>query len=305
MQSLRRFNIALFSIIALLLAALVVTGFRKQNMAFDYDAIVQESESTIFLYTTVQDQVMEALLSRDRSQLFAAAKEFEQLQSRYTALLDNALISIQYKLSFMRDLDLGRVIVNLRTLAEKPESDELTMQTMRQLRHINKQFLQFDRIVVNEMRSRVMNFQKTALIIMGAIISLACFGLVVLYLKSVKPLTAISARAEQALRDGRPLNMDISGKACVEVRSLLSAMNHLAQSASENGHDSLANSRREAEISTVINEATNRINGIINYAQLLMDSQAMAANEVDQQEILAKIIKHGEQCAVILRKGIK
>ncbi|WP_310598587.1 hypothetical protein [Desulfobulbus sp.] len=306
MQSLRRFNIALFSIIALLLAALVATGFRKQNMAFDYDAIVQESESTIFLYTTVQDQAMEGLLSRDRSQLFAAAKEFEQLQSRYTALLDNALISTQYKLSFMGDLDLGRVIVNLRTLAEKSGSDELAKQIMAQLRHINKQFLQFDRIVVNEMRSRVMNYQKTALIIMGAIISLACFGLAVLYLKSVKPLTSLSAQAEQALRDGRPLDMATSGTACLEVRSLLGAMNHLLQRApDEDGHDPLASSRREAEFSTVINEATNRINGIINYAQLLMDSKAMATNEVDQQEILAKIIKHGEQCAVTLRKGIK
>ena len=304
MQSLRRFNIALFSIIALLLAALVATGFRKQNMAFDYDAIVQESESTIFLYTTVQDQAMEGLLSRDRSQLFAAAKEFEQLQSRYTALLDNALISTQYKLSFMGGLDLGRVIVNLRTLADKPGNDELTTQIMGQLRHINKQFLQFDRIVVNEMRSRVMDYQKTALIIMGAIISLACFGLAVLYLKSVKPLTTLSAHAEQALRDGRPLNMDISGKDCVEVRSLFSAMNHLSQRAIEDSDDSLANSRREAEFSTIINEATNRINGIINYAQLLMDSKAMATNEVDQQEILAKIIKHSEQCALTLRKGI-
>jgi cell division protein FtsB len=156
MRSLRNLNIAIFLITALLLAALVFTGFRQNELASDYSKIVQESEGTIFFYTTIQDQAIEGLLSRDRTQLFASAKELEQLQTRYLALLDDPLISAQYKLSFMRDLDLGRVIVNLRNLAEKSGNDELVLGIMGQLRTMNKQFLQFDRIVVNEMRSRVM-----------------------------------------------------------------------------------------------------------------------------------------------------
>jgi len=305
MQSLRRFNIAIFSIIALLLATLVVTGFRKHNRAFDYSAIVQESESTIFLYTTIQDQATEALLSRDRSQLFAAAKEFEQLQSRYTALLDNPLISTQYKLSFIRDLDLGRVVVGLRTLAEKPANDELTLQTMAQVRHINKQFLQFDRIVINEMRSRVMEYQKIALIIMGAIVSLACFSLIVLYLKSVKPLTTLSSQVDKALQHGLPINIDTTSASSVEVRSIINGINHLIQRNTPEGYDPQTLARREAEISTLINETVNRVNGIINYAQVLMDSIASNTDEINQQELLNKIVHTGEQCAVTLRKSIK
>lgn len=305
MQSLRRFNIAILSIIALLLAALVVTGFRKHNMAFDYSAIVQESESTIFLYTTVQDQATEGLLARDRAQLFAAAKEFEQLQSRYTALLDNPLISTQYKLSFIRDLDLGRVVVSLRTLAEKPANEELILQIMAQLRHINKQFLQFDRIVINEMRSRVMEYQKIALIIMGAIVSLACFSLIVLYLKSVKPLTTLSTQVDQALQQGVPINLDKAGASSVEVRSIISGINRLIERDIPEGYDPHSLTRREAEISTLINEAINRVNGIINYAQLALDSMESNTNEINQHELLNKIVRTGEQCAVTLRKGIK
>ena len=305
MQSLRRFNIAILSIIALLLAALVVTGFRKHNMAFDYSAIVQESESTIFLYTTVQDQATEGLLARDRAQLFAAAKEFEQLQSRYTALLDNPLISTQYKLSFIRDLDLGRVVVGLRTLAEKPANEELILQIMAQLRHINKQFLQFDRIVINEMRSRVMEYQKIALIIMCAIVSLACFSLIILYLKSVKPLTTLSSQVDQALEQGVPINLDKSGASSVEVRSIISGINRLIERDIPEGYDPHSLTRREAEISTLINEAINRVNGIINYAQLALDSMESNTNEINQHELLNKIVRTGEQCAVTLRKGIK
>jgi methyl-accepting chemotaxis protein len=271
MQSLRKFNIAIFFIIALLLAALVVTGIRKHNLAFDYSAIVQESESTIFLYTTIQDQATEALLSR----------------------------------SFIRDLDLGRVVVGLRTLAEKPANDELTLQTMAQVRHINKQFLQFDRIVINEMRSRVMEYQKIALIIMGAIVSLACFSLIVLYLKSVKPLTTLSFQIDKALQHDLPINIDNASASSVEVRSIINGINHLIQRNTPEGYDPQTLARRENEISTLINEAVNRVNGIINYTQVLMDSIASNTNEINQQELLSKIVHTGEQCAVTLRKIIK
>jgi hypothetical protein len=63
--------------------------------------------------------------------------------------------------------------------------------------------------------------------------------------------------------------------------------------------------RRENEISTLINEAVNRVNGIINYTQVLMDSIASNTNEINQQELLSKIVHTGEQCAVTLRKIIK
>jgi hypothetical protein len=70
------------------------------------------------------------------------------------------LIPTQYKLSFLHDLDLGIVVVNLRNLAEKQSDVDLPLRIMGQLRHMNNLFLQFDRIVVNEMRNRVMEYQK-------------------------------------------------------------------------------------------------------------------------------------------------
>ena len=55
----------------------------------------------------------------------------------------------------------------------------------------------------------------------------------------------------------------------------------------------------------MINETVNRVNGIINYAQVLMDSIASNTDEINQQELLNKIVHTGEQCAVTLRKSIK
>jgi hypothetical protein len=290
---------------ALLLATLVLAGFRQNILAHDYNTIVQESESTIFLYTTIQDQATQGLLSRDQSQLLGAAKEFEQLQSRYVALLDNPLIPTQYKLSFLQELDFGRMVVNLRNLSDKPTNDDLILQIIGQLRLMNKQFLQFDRIVVNGMRNRVMEYQKIALILMGMIISLACYNLIMLYLNSVKPLISLATQAEQALLDGAPLYLGKAGGKSVEVSAVTTAFNHLLQKNTKKEPDDLAFNRRVAEFSAIINEATNRLNGIINYSQLLADSYEKENINGEQQQILGKIIQNGEQCAVILRKGIQ
>lgn len=305
MRSLRRLSAATFAGTALLLAALVLVGFRQNNLALDYSTIVQESESTIFLYTTIQDQATQALLSRDKLQIQSAAKEFEQLQSRYVALLDNPLIQSQYKISFLQEMDLGRVVVNLRNLTEKMANDDLIMQIMEQLRLMNKHFLQFDRIVVNGMRNRVMEYQKIAMILMGTIISLVSFSLVILYQRSVKPLITLAMQTEQAILDDKPIYLGKDDGKNVEVSVIITAFNKLLQKKTKKESDDPGCSRRELEFSAIINEATNRINGIINYSQLLADSCEEESTSDDKRQILGKIIQSGEQCAVILRKGIQ
>lgn len=305
MRSLRRLGSVTFLVTALLLGALVLTGLRQNILTKTYSTIVKESESTIFLYATIQEQATEGLLSRDSSQLLSAAKEFEQLQSRYIAMLDNRLIPSQYKLSFLQELDVGRVVINLRNLAENPTKEDLILKIISQLRQMNKQFLQFDRIVVNEMRDRVMQYQKRALVLMGMIIFLTCFSLIILYQKSVKPLIDLATQAEQAVLDDTPLKLGKEKKNSVEVRALITSFNQLLQKPKEESSDGLTYNRRETEFSAIINEATNRINGIINYSQLLADYCEAEKVGGEQKQILYKIIKNGEKCAVILRKGIQ
>ena len=304
MRSLRRLSAVTFLGTFLLLGALVLTGLRQNVLTSDYSTIVKESESTIFLYATIQEQATEGLLSRNPSQLIGAAKEFEQLQSRYVVMLDSRLIPSQYKLSFLQALDLGRVMINLRNLAENPTDEDLILKIISQLRQMNKQFLQFDRIVVNDMRNRVMEYQKRALILMGTIIFLTCFSLIILYLKSVKPLIDLAAQAEQALLESTPMKLENEKKSSVEVRSLITSFNQLLQKTREENPDDLTYTRREAEFSAIVNNVTNRLNGIINYSQLLADYCEAEDVADEQKQILYKIIENGEKGALILQKGL-
>lgn len=270
----------------------------------DYSVIVKESESTIFLYATIREQATEGLLSRDATKLLGAAKEFEQLHGRYTSMLDNHLIPSQYKLSFLQELDLEQVVIDLRNLAENPANENLILKTISQLRQINKQFLQFDRIVVNEMRNRVMQYQKRGLVLMGLIILLTCSTLIILYLKSVNPLIKLATQAEKALQDGPPLQLRNEKKYSIEVNSLITSFNQLLKKPKETSSGSLTHSRREAEFSAIVNEVTNRLNGIINYSQLLADYCETEKVADEQKQILYKIIENGEKSAVILQKGL-
>ena len=304
MRSLRRLSLITFLGTAVLLAVLVVTGFRQNSLMSDYSTIVKESESTIFFYSTIREQTTEGLLARAPTQLLAAAREVEQLQGRHTAMLDNRLIPTQYKLSFLQNLDLEQLVIDLRNLAENASDSDLMLKIIGQLRQINTQFLQFDRIVVSEMRNRVMQYQKRGLVLMGLIICLTSFSLIILYQKAVKPLVSLAAQTKQALSDGTPLSLNGEKKSSMEVKTLKDSFNQLLQNPMETNSYSLTHNRREAEISAIINEVTNRLNGIINYSQLLADY--CEAKEVggEQKDILYKIIENGEKSAAILQKGL-
>ncbi len=304
MKSLRKLSRVTFLGTAILLGILVLTGFLQNSLMNNYNTIVKKSEGTIFLYATIREQATEGLLFRDPISLSGAAKEFENLYARHTSMLENHLIPSQYKLSFLQDIDLEQVVINLKNLAEKPDNDDLIIKIISQLRQINKQFLQFDRIIISEMRNKIMQYQKRALILMGLIIALTCFTLVMLYQKSIKPLLDLTGQVEKSAAGGEFTTIVEEKNSSVEVQALIASLNQLFHLHQEHNPSSMTHSQREAEFSAIINEVTNGLNGIINYSQLLADYCEAESIGDEQKQILHKIIKTGEKSAAILQKGL-
>lgn len=304
MRSLRRLSTVTFLGTAVLLAMLIVTGYSQNRLMDTYETIVKESEKTIFLYSTIREQATEGLLSRNSTQLLAAAREVEQLHGRYLTLLDNRLIPAQYKLSFLKKIDLEEIAIYLKNSAESTTDGKLAMKVLGMLRQINSQFLQFDRIVVSEMKNRIMYYQKQALILMGLIIALTTFTLITLYKKAVQPLVFLAAQTRHSLTDKTPLYLKNEHKNSVEVRNLITSFNQLLMAPTETRPDPAVPSRKEAEFSVIVNEVTNRLNGIINYSQLLADYCEAEKVGDEQKKILYKIIENGEKSAAILQKSL-
>ena len=304
MRSLRRLSVVTFLGVAVLLAVLVFTGLKQNSSMRDYEALVKESESIIFLYATIREQATEGLLKREAAPLLGAAKEFEELYVRYSALLEHSQIPVHYKLSFLNKIDLEEVVINLRNLAETPQDETKSTALLKQLRQMNKQFLEVDRVVISEMKNRVMGHQKQALILMGLIIVLSCFSLLILYQKSVKPLVDMAGQAKQALDDREEMQLEAGRNSSVEVNALLESFNQLLADPPDKSSDRLTHSRREAEYASIVNEVINRLNGIINYSQLLADYCEAEKVGGEQKEILYKIIENGEKGAEALQKGL-
>ncbi len=304
MRSLRRLSTVTFLGTALLLAMLIVTGYSQNRLMDTYDTIVKDSEKTIFLYSTIREQATEGLLSQNSTQLLAAAREIEQLHGRYLTLLENRLIPTQYKLSFLKKIDLEEIAIYLKNSAEATTDSKLALKVLGMLRQINSQFLQFDRIVVSEMKNRIMYYQKRALILMGLIIALTTFTLITLYKKAVQPLVFLATQTRQSLTDKTPLHLKNEHKNSVEVRNLLTSFNQLLMAPEETRPDPAVPSRKEAEFSVIVNEVTNRLNGIINYSQLLADYCEAGKAGGEQKKILYKIIENGEKSAAILQKSL-
>lgn len=301
MRSLRRLCRITFIATALLLAILVLTGFQQSTLIDNYNTIVEESERTIFLYTTIREQTTEGLLSRDATLLQASAKEFAKLNGIYTSMLDNHLIPSQYKLSFLKDLDLELVVVSLKNLALKPDNEELKLKILNQLRQINQQFLQFDRIVIGEMKTRVMRHQKSALILMGFIVALTCFTLIILYQKSVTPLLNLADQAATAQAEGEITTLTTGKNSSVEINALTNSFNQLLTSRAKNNSLTLPKGR-DTDFSAIVNEVMNGLNGIINYSQLLTDYGEAEKIGDEQKVVLSKIINTAEKIAAVLQK---
>ncbi len=304
MRSLRSLSTAAFLGTALLLAMLIITGYSQNRLMGTYNSIVEDSEKTIFLYSTIREQATEGLLSENPTQLLAAAREVEQLNTRYIALLDNRLIPAQYKLSFLKKIDLEEISIHLKKSAEATGDKIFALKTLGLLRQINSQFLQFDRIVVGEMKNRIMYYQKKALVLMGLIIFLTTFTLIILYKKSVQPLIFLSKQSHQSLTDKTRIHLKNEHKNSIEVQNIINSFNQLLLTAEGTEQAPVLPSRRETEFSVIVNEVTNRLNGIINYSQLLADYCETEKVGGEQKKILYKIIENGEKSASILQKSL-
>jgi signal transduction histidine kinase len=164
------------------------------------------------------------------------------------------------------------------------------------LRAISDYLIHYDRIIVSQARERIVNFQMVVIGALGLIISLASLSLILLYRNTVSPLLLLSrqVQSEAFLEDGIVLNQPVAR----EVADLAEAIGQLALRSSNEGEKIEQNGTEvKALLAETVNETTNRLNGIINYAQLLSDSADQLGMAEDQKEMLQKIIDSGVNIA--------
>jgi nitrate/nitrite-specific signal transduction histidine kinase len=291
MYSLKRLVWLAFLVVSILLATIILLGGYQYRLAGAYNRVISQNESALFHFMTIRETIIEILIAGKWELLERVTGDVEKLNSELSRLKENKLVSAELKLALVDKIDLTGLAILLRQVTNDRDKVDRSRQLQEQLRSISDYLLQYDRIIVGQARERIVNFQLVVIGALGLIISLASFSLILLYRNTVSPLLQLSRQLQSDTIEVDGLTLD--QPVAKEVADLAKAIEQLAlRSESRTGWES--NGRDvQALLAATVNETTNSLNGIINYAQLLYDSADQLHLTEKQLEMLQKIIDGG------------
>lgn len=283
------------------LSLIILLGARQYVLSGQYNRIIEQSERAIFHFATIRELITESLIDKSWQRLEGAVPEIEKLNSELVRLQENTLIPTEFKLAMVNKVDLAGIIISVRRLVNGEENIRESKLLQEQMRSIADHLLQYDRIIVSQVRARILNFQMIIIGAMGLIISLASFSLNRLYKNTVVPLLRISNQLQSA--GELPQEIMCGPDTCREVYDLIEEIRNLSANAPRTGErsDGGGNGLQQSLLAEKVNETTNQLNGIINYAQILADDESRSLTDQDK-EILQKIIDGGVSIAQTWQK---
>ncbi len=299
MYSLKKIGYLAFVSVACLLVFVVLLGIRQYQLTGQYNKIITQSEESIFQFAAIREQITASLIEKDWDKVVAASRDLKDLNSTLVRLQENDLIPAEYKLDMAKQVDLSGLAISSKNIIAAEDKVAYSLNLQRQTRTLADYLQQFDRIIVSQMRAKLVHFQTIMIGALGSIICIISFSLILLYQKTLLPLVHLSeqAREEDILADG----FNYSADSCTEIVELAEAVNGLLQRHQSEDTAKESPKKYDEQFAAIINEGTNLSNGIINYAQLLTDSLQDTTVNVEDKNILAKIISAGERIATILK----
>lgn len=295
MYSLKRLVWLAFFVVSILLGTIILLGVYQYKLAGRYNQIISENERALFHFMTLRETITETLIGGDWKRLEGVLVDIEKLNSELSKLKENSLVSTELKLAFVDKIDLTGLTILSRRLINDTDKVAGSKELQERLRFIADYLIHYDRIIVSQAREQIVNFQMVVIGALGLIISLASFSLILLYRTTVSPLMLITRKMQSA--DFPEERISLNRPVAKEVLDLALAIEQLGLQTSGKVLQEHGGRDAVALLAETINETTNRLNGIINYAQLLHDSAEQHQFSGEQQEMLQRIIDSGVNIA--------
>ena len=288
MNSLRSLVRLVFVVAAFLLAVTILLGVRQYSESVHYSTLIEGNERLLFRFATLRESVTEALIADDYTRLAAVIPDLEQLNAELTQIQNSPRVPAEFKLVLADRLDIAGIVIRMR---QPGENGQGRAEIQQELRRIADQLLKYDRIIVGQARSSMLDLQLLIIGFMGIAITTMSFSLILLYHKAIKPVLIIADR----LREGEAGAIVCPPGTSREIVSFSEMVRQLCLKVSEvKGND--VDPLQQRQLAEVVNETTNQLNGIINYAQLLADSSSMARGS-EEEHLLHKIMEAGNDMA--------
>jgi hypothetical protein len=300
MRSLKKTGYLAFVAVAILLIVVLLLGIRQYQLTGQYTTIIRQSEESIFQFSTIRERITESLITHDWDKAAAAAQDFKVLNATLVRLQESDLIPPEYKLDMAKQIDLSGLAITSRNITSTEDKIAHSLKLQNQMRTLAEYLLQFDRIIVSQMRAKVVHFQTIMIGSLGIIICIISFTLILLYQKALIPLLHLADQV--SAEDIQAQDFTSSGGTCAEIEIVTQTLAELSRHQAPDPGKGQSPIKSDPQMAAIINEGTNLSNGIINYAQLLTDSFEEPGEGTEEKVILGKIISAGERIAAILQK---
>ena len=290
MNSLKKLVWLAFLLVGGLLMCIALLGIYQYRLTGSYNEVIVGNGRILFHFMTIREGIIEAFITGKEKELIHLIPDLEQLNSELSLLKENNLVAPELKLALVDKVDLPKMVILLRQAATD-NNPETKKKLQEQMRFIADYLIQYDRIIAGQARLAIINFQKMVIGVLGLIISLAGFALIHFYRNSLLPLLQLIKNLEADHLE--PENILPSPPVIKEVADLAFSVRQLVIKTREQElpADSAAVELRN-NLEMNINETINRLNGIMNYAQLLHDGETE-----NRKEMLQKIIDSGAAIA--------
>ncbi len=295
MRSIRKMSALAFMGVTVLLIFVIILGIRQYQLGTRYNAVITQSEKVIFQFSTIREQITTSLIERDYEKIDLAADQLNTLNSLLARLQENTFIPGEYRLDMARQADLSGLAIFAKKILTSGDKVSQGLILQNKMRSLAEYMLKFDRIIVSQMRAKVVQFQATMIGALGAVICLISFSLIFFYKKTMLPLLHLARQAKEAdiLTDGLSYDHD----ACSEIAFFINSINGLLTRSGDKQQTEGEWQQNNEQFAENINTSNNLSNGIINYAQLLADSYREVEIGAEETKILQNIIDTAEQIA--------
>ncbi|MGI9537969.1 MAG: hypothetical protein ACR2PB_12935 [Desulfocapsaceae bacterium] len=283
-----------FIIIGMSLLLVIILGVRQYRLNDQYAEISSLSERTLFGFSTIRDQVTEMMISGRFEELKTIIPDIEQLNTLVSKLYDYKIIPAQYKLAMADTIDLSGLVIGLRRLEVAESEKTSSLELQREMRRIGENLIKVDRIITGHIRDSVIGFQLTVIGTMGILISCASFILIVLYKRGVRPLLDLSRQAATGEVE-EAQGFRCSPEAGTELQVLVESVNEMLTSRRSSAQSDSAPGEGDHDLlSETVNETTNSLNAVMNYAELLLESGTDELS-AEQREMVGRIVASSER----------
>lgn len=294
------------------LAIVLALGVRQYLLYHQCRQAVTNGDRLLFQFTALKDHLNESLILKEDINLHAFNGELQNLEKEVEGLTGNILVPEGLKGSLPTRVDLVGLEVRLRAIQEqRQEKTRETAELVRSLNNTNVGLQQFRFLLSDHTQAILLGLHRIIVGALGLIVVLSCTLLYLLNRHLAAPMLNLCRLTADDQETGEGSYADCS------MEMLTTRINGLLAGTVERqwtqGGVDLADPRQLHEEarryryavtgclgSELASELTNRINGVINYTQTLIDINEQGDNRPQAAGLYQSLITEEKKTAELV-----